>query len=383
MLTETEIPAEFMLQYCNGRGTRTSLEAVKEINSSTAITSVNGGKKMNQFQYNSLPLEDRPNFMSFQFNEQQLEEFIIQKIPDRPTIVDDLALKLTNLRSIIYKVASERSGSCWTEIRIQAFMALFLNYTFKAVGINLAALDANGDPISYTTSDNVTWNGHPDLKCCDPNETLLESATATIEMKVSMRQSDPRLFHSKALKPKQQLLCQALALLKGHSHTLSYLTDIFAISVMYYVKGKACLSARVTDARMFCVRLLLMCSDVSAEDWDTLLSPLDMEFVHITDEDDNVASTGGSNIPASNTYVATARALSAAPLTCSQRAKKCDSGHSLAFDDYYDDQEARDHRLTDITNYRRWEAKVLGHTYFGNEELQKCNEINENNMMQF
>ena len=59
-LTETVIPAQFMSRYCNGRGTRTSLEAVKEINSSTAKTSIHGGKKMNQFQYN-LSTAGRPS----------------------------------------------------------------------------------------------------------------------------------------------------------------------------------------------------------------------------------------------------------------------------------------------------------------------------------
>jgi hypothetical protein len=70
LMTETVIPAQFMSRYCNGRGTRTSLEAGKEIKSSTAMTSVHGEKKMNQFQYNSLPLEDRPNLMSFHLRAQ-------------------------------------------------------------------------------------------------------------------------------------------------------------------------------------------------------------------------------------------------------------------------------------------------------------------------
>lgn len=167
--------------------------------------------------------------MSFKFNEHQLEEFVIQKVPGCLTIVDDLALKLTHLRSIIYSVATERSESCWTGKRIQAFMVLFLKYTFEVVDIKLTALDANGNPTSYTTSDNVTWNGHPVLKCCDPDEPSLASATVTIEMKLSMCETDPRMFHSKALKPKQQLLCQALALLDGHTHTLTYTSLIFLL----------------------------------------------------------------------------------------------------------------------------------------------------------
>lgn len=128
-----------------------------------------------------------------------------------------------------------------------------------------------------------------------------------------------------------------------------------------------------------------MCSDVSTEDWDSLLSPLVMEAVDIPDEDDEVAPTDGSHVTASTIPVGTARASSSssAPSTRSQSRKKCDSGHNLAFDDSCDDEAAHNHRLADITNYQRWEAKVQGHTYFGKEELRKCNEINENYIMKF
>jgi hypothetical protein len=157
--------------------------------------------------------------MSFQFNEQHLETFVFEKFRNCLTVVEDLALKLTHLRFIIYKVAIDINGQCWHETRIQVFMALFLSSIFEAVNCNLRALYANRVPISYVTSDSVTWNGYSDLMRCDPTSRSLESAAATIERKVPIRNSDPRLFHSKALKPKQQLLCQALGLFDNRTHT--------------------------------------------------------------------------------------------------------------------------------------------------------------------
>jgi hypothetical protein len=382
ILASTAIPVEFMSRYCNGRGNGSSEEAAQEINSSTMITSVNGGKKMNQFQYSSLPLEDRPSFMSFQFNEQQLETFVFEKFRNCSTIVEDLALKLTHLRSIIYRVAIETNEQCWSETRIQAFMALFLNSTFEAVNCNLRALDANRIPISYVTSDGVTWNGYSDLMCCDPTSRSLESAAATIEMKVPIRSSDPRLFHSKALKPKQQLLCQALALLDNRTHTLSYLTDIFAISVMYYVEGKACLSARVTDAKLFCIRLLLMCIDVSAEEWASLLSPHEMVAVNLEEEDDEAAPNNVPHVAVFPSSKVAKESSSSAPRTRSQSGKRCDNVAKIALS-FVDEEEAHSRRLSDFTNYQHWEAKVLGHTYFGIKELRQHNELHENLSMNF
>ena len=74
--------------------------------------------------------------------------------------------------------------------------------------------------------------------------TSSNKAAATFEKKVPFADNGSRLHHSKALQPKQQLLGQAIGLLQElddtNAHTLSYLTDIFAICVMYHVEGKVC-----------------------------------------------------------------------------------------------------------------------------------------------
>ena len=103
-------------------------------------------------------------------------------------------------------------------------------------------------------------------------------------------QSNSTLFKSKAVRPKQQLLGQAMGLrqmCKGHppAYHISYLTDISALSVMYHLDRKACLSTRVSDAKAFCLRLLLMCCGLSHDELESLI-PAEMTNVDLEEEDD-------------------------------------------------------------------------------------------------
>ena len=74
---------------------------------------------------------------------------------------------------------------------------------------------------------------------------------------------------------------------KGHppAYHLSYLTDIFALSVMYHVDRKACLSTRVSDAKAFCLRLVLMCCGLNRDELESLI-PAEMTNVDLEEEDD-------------------------------------------------------------------------------------------------
>ena len=141
----------------------------------------------------------------------------------------------------------------------------------------------------------MTWKGCTDLKCVRGTSTEINSATATLEMKVPFNSHDPRLYHSTAIQPKQQLLGYAMGLLRSHKRidNLSYLTDCFALSVMYHVEGKAWLSKRVIDAKAFCLRILLMCCDLSTDEWRCLI-PADSDCVDIGDDEDDEASSTSS-----------------------------------------------------------------------------------------
>ena len=76
----------------------------------------------------------------------------------------------------------------------------------------------------------------------------------------------------------QQLIDQAVMCITeppppSRNYNLSYLTDMFALSVMYHVEGTAYLSKRVTDAKAFCMRLLLMCHEFSPDEWNKIRLP--------------------------------------------------------------------------------------------------------------
>jgi hypothetical protein len=259
---------------------------------------------------------------------------------------------------------------------------------FEKCAPNLQARAANKDLIEFSIENTnmvkENWSGYPDLKCCTRigDDDDVRKAASTLEMKVPFGKSG--LYQSKALQPKQQLLGQAIGLLSDRPYTLSYLTDMFAISVMHFVPGKALLSSRVTCARTFCLFLLLMCCDLSASNFDSLVPASGVCVVDLEDEEETEgmaeSAAVGSDLP-------TSLALSggkSGPITRSQRTsgKKCDVGVNSGGLVYgsldCDEEAAHNERLADITNILRWEAKALGFTYFGLEELRQINSGNEN-----
>jgi hypothetical protein len=347
----------------------------------------------------------RPEFFSFDFDENTLKNLVTSKfqLPQGgmtfDNLIEDLATKLTHLRSIIYSIKTVGNVSTtvvWKEMRIQSMMQLFLNYTFKAWYGNLTtivATAANGKNNENTiefretnpNGEEVVWRGCSDVKCCRPDSFNICDAVATVEMKVPFAFSDPKLFRSKALQPKQQLLGQAIGLLRAsnRTHNLSYLTDIFAISVMYHIQGKAYLSRRVTDAKASCLRLLLMCCDISSDEWNSLLQA-GMGTVDLDDDLETLSEqTHGLDLSdASSSCIPNSQAnnQAAGPNTRSRAAGNRGDGHQkttkvkVAYGTIgCEEEEAHERRLTDITNVRRWEARCLGIRYLDFDELQHHN----------
>jgi hypothetical protein len=324
----------------------------------------------------------RPEFLSFEFDEKVLEKIVASKFLsiEFDAVLIDLTMKLTQLRTIIYSinwVDGASDSAVWSENRIQCMMILFLNYTFKACNVLIVATAANTDAIELkvTNQDNVEveWNGYADLKCSSPELSLdVFEAVATLEMKVPFNPSDPRLYHSKALQPKQQLLGQAMGLLQssGRPYVISYLTDIVALSVMHHVKGKAYLSKRVTDAKAFCLRLLLMCCGLGTDEWADLLGQVDTTAVEIDDEDDPIPSaSSGSSV---SNPLANRRTEIADIHTRSQNKSGGNNHkkHNVCDTFGYEEEEVHQRRLADITNGRRWEAKCSGFKYLGVDEMK-------------
>ena len=421
MLTNTIIPSNVMENYCSGRA-RESTAAMAEIRSSTHKTTASGKKNLNKFKYADMDVTNRPKFVSWSIDEEVLEKMVKGKYTNGSCddFMSDLIIQLNKLRSIIYFKKDRFSGNLWAETtRIQPMMQLFVTYLFKkwnvgeTVPLNIAP--ANIDSLAIKLEElSTNWSGKTDLYCYNNvSEGNIYESKAIIEMKVPF---DPAsLYHSKALQPKQQLLGQSVGLFKRksneNSHTLSYLTDIFAISLLYHVKDVAYLSKRVTDPRAFCLRLLLMCCELTNEEWKQLLpvEPIDVDLKENEDENEeknankysssqqqgetigssnnnnnnnnsnknNKSNNNNNNNNNTNNSKKNKKSnnkdnnSSSNKKSCQISANKVPEVRYGTFD--LDEEEAHDRRLRDITNLLRWDAKCKGFTYLGEEELDKHN----------
>ena len=415
MLTNTIIPSNVMENYCSGRP-RESAAAMTEINSSTHKTTASGRKNLNKFKYADMDVTNRPKFVSWSIDEKVLEEIVKGKYANGSydEFMLDLIKQLNKLRSIIYFKQKRFSGNLWAETRcIQPMMQLFVTYLFRkwnvgeTVPLNIAP--ANIDTLTIKLEEfSVNWSGKTDLYCYNNvSEGNIYESKAIIEMKVPFGRSS--LHHSKALQPKQQLLGQSVGLFKRksneNSHTLSYLTDIFAISLLYHVKDVAYLTKRVTDPRAFCLRLLLMCCVLTDEEWGQLLpvEQIDVDLKEDENEDENEdedahkysssqqqgETIGSSNISNNTNSNKKNKMNNNNNTKNSKKSKKSNNKDNNSssnkksclnkvpevrygtFD--LDEEEAHDRRLRDITYLLRWDAKCKGFNYLGEEELDKHN----------
>ena len=379
MLLGNPVDVTFLEGYCDVRSERQSAAAMEDIVSSTQASSTGGTMVLNRFKYNEIPLWCRPDFLSFDFDENVLETFLSSKFPllSLRDVLSDLAEKLAQLRCIINSikwVPGSSANARWSKPRIQCMMMLFLHHTLEACADRMEATVANRDEITLSLKLNsdpldertLTWKGYADLKCCDQRLTVIGEACATFEMEVPF--SRDGLFGSSALKPKQQLLGQAMGLRQASSasriYNLAYLTDIFALSVMYHVEGKAYISKRVTDAKAFCLRLLLMCHNISLDEWKSLMLP-GASAVDIGMVDSNVSPIDpNSSRTRADEYNR--------PVT---RSVMKSDGNEHARHVIYgtfgcEEEEAQERRQPDIAQMLRWEAKCFGHIYLGDQEMK-------------
>ena len=334
---------------------------------------------LNKFQYNSISLSHRPEFLSFKFNDGILEEILAPKFPsiDFHQVLDDLALKLTKLRCIMYSSKWIHECSVLKESRAQCIMQLFLMDFFLACAPSMEVAAANDDLIELTviTHDNpvesVKWSGSTDLKCSQIGSMTIKEATATLEMKTPFNRAG--LYSTTAMQPKQQLLGYAMGLKEIDTsclYKLSYLTDFFAISVMYHVEKKAYLSERVTGAKGYCLRLLLMCcGDLSIGELTQLLG-VEAHPIVLDDIDDTVPPP--SNVDPSAYRSATARG----PVTRSQKNGGGAHEKQVACGSFRcEEEEAHEQRLVEYTDVKRWQAKLQGCKFLGLEEMWQHNRI--------
>jgi hypothetical protein len=315
-----------------------------------------------------------------------LKTFVASKLPslDLDSVLLDLTEQLTMLRSIVYSikcVQGVKSTAVWNETRIQCMMALFLKYTFETCNVvmEVGAAGSGYDTaieIKPTIHDGSSeqWNGFADLKCSLDWLTTIEYATATLDMKVPFNPSGNSLYRSRAVQPKQQLLSQAMGLLQksGRPYNLSYLSDIFALSVMYYTGEKAYLSERVTEVTAFCLRLLLMCCrDLSFGERESLMLAGTVTAA-LNDEDMSLAPM---NLSSSNPQDYHPAAFTR-PFTRSQKKVGGGREKQVACGTFgCDEEEAHEQRLADAADALRWEAKCNGFKYLGFYEMQQHNGI--------
>lgn len=392
-LTEKDVPVNILNEYCSARNDRGSVNnAMTEINSSSLHKSNAGTRKINTFTYSSMSLLERPIFLSFEFNEYNLEELVMKSYNGSEvqfqTFLTDLTVWLTGLRRIIYSikwVEDVDPSAKWAEIRVQGMMQLFLNAAFDGWFTNsdegaILATAANSNLIEFSVTDpdeqEVQWSGYSDLKCGLLGSDIL-SSTANVEMKVPFTTS---LFHSKGLKPKQQLLGQTIGLWKmtptsdTPHHRLSFLTDVFALSVLYFNGKTAYLSKRVTSAREFCLRLLLMCCSLSEDTWENLMAEGGKMQVDLTDENEESEvrkddSRQRGAVTRSQTGLATGgnKKMSEDREGDEENVMAC---NTIGREE--EEEEAHERRLEELSAMLRWEAKCLGVQFLGSDELQLC-----------
>ena len=298
------------------------------------------------------------------------------------TFLTDLTVRLTNLRRIIYSikwVEDADPSAKWVELRVQGMMQLFLNDTFERWVTSdedaILATAANSNLIELSVTDpneqEVKWSGYSDLKCGLKGSDIL-SSTATVEMKVPFTSS---LCHSKGLKPKQQLLGQAIGRWKmtctpgTPSHTLSFLTDVFALSVMYFDGKTAYLSKRVTSAREFCLRLLLMCCSLSEDIWENLMAEEGRLGVNLTDENEE----GEVGKDDRQRGAVTRSQIERVTGGNKKISEEDDKENVMACNTIgWEEEEACERRREELSAMLRWEAKCLGVQFLGSDELQLC-----------
>jgi hypothetical protein len=277
-LVNETLPADVLATYCTSQTDRDSTAAVALIESSTHVTSNNVRNQLSAFKFSSISKPKRPELFSFEFTEVNLRNVVMSKLTqlrDIESVLLGLVQSLSRVRCLIYAVHMANDLENVRELRAQCIMYLFLEDIFRTCSIAMEVSTAQGDNIELNVDTDsgeiIPITGFTDLKCYPTGSTSILDAIATIEMTRPFSKSG--LYKTPAFQPKQQFIGQALALMQMApcACKLSFLTDVFALSVVYHANGKVYLSRRVTDGTAFCLRLLLMCCNLSSDDWAGLI----------------------------------------------------------------------------------------------------------------
>ena len=374
-LVKDTLPADELATYCNSQTNRDSTAVVESIASSTRVTSDNVRNQLSAFQFSSILIQNQPELFSFQFTEVYLKHVVMSKLSqlqDFESVLLGLVQKLSRVRCLIYAVYMANNLENVKELRAQCMMYLFLEDIFRTCEIAMRASAAQGDDIVLnvdTDSDEIiTINGFTDLKCCPNRSTDIRDAIATIEMKRPF--SKKGLYKTPAFQPKQQFIGQALALMQmaPDASKLSFLTDVFALSVAYHVNGKVYLSRRVTDGKAFCLRLLLMCCNLSSDDWTKLIGDISVG-IDFDEAVDPVPHSNGLN------PITAERSVTRSVTRENERRVKSNGVSERKEHDTgcgtFEWEEDEEEWLEDITVVRRWEAKCKGDNFLGEDELRQ------------
>ena len=382
-LIDTALPN--LSTYASGRALD-SMGAMEEMKSSNQDT-LDGTKPLNKFRY-ALMGQNRPMFITWPIDEIALENLIRFKFVHKSfdVFLADLVTQLVKLRSIIY--AKTEQDMRWDETTsIQPMMELFVAYMLEqwssrqpgATHLGVAAANKPQFDIAFKEGD-TSWGGQTDLYCyLEESVDNIYESRAIIELKSPFDLNN--LYHSKAVGPKQQLLGQAVGCFRGKQgarYILSYLTDIFAISVLCHVKGCAYLSRRITEPKAFCLRLLMMCWDITDDEWNSLF-PSERSQVSIEDDTEvsipPVATTSLGVAPNPNVTnvrngVQNAKGGKSKSSNCKTGGKKC----GVIGDDA---EEERARRFEDITNMLQW-SDARHDCTLGVDMLAKHNSVGTN-----
>jgi hypothetical protein len=369
--------------YCKARNTRNSVEVVSEMSSGHSAI---GPLKFTKFKLSAMPSSQRPILRSFAHNAHKLENIVKKKFSgdDFAAFMSDLETKLDEVRAIVFSISwveGTFDNAVWPESRLQMLLQLFLDYMFKAwfgetSSTLLRASSATDYDIQLTVQsdsggEDVEYAGHSDIRV-DMNSGANSFPENTVELKVAFGTGNSRLYHSEASPAKQQFLCQSMGLLQmsGKSCSLSYLTDLMAISVLHLrtgdenlMAGQAHLSKRVTDGRQYCLLLLLMCFEVRESDWTSLGADHNSLLVVLDDEE--AASTTGFEEKIVN------KPSSKHNTRSGKGGGEAGSGRSRTLIPIVDgNEEAEERRLANILTMNRWQAERTGVPFLCQKELK-------------
>jgi hypothetical protein len=145
---------------------------------------------------------------------------------------------------------------------------------------------------------------------------------------------------------------------------------------MHYDGNEAYMSRRVTSAKEFCLRLLLMCCSVKEEEWNVLKAEGTTIDVDLTDENDEDEMGEEKTREFGGPVTRSKRGLKTKTACKEKSAGKMEDGKENVMTcgtiGSEEEEEAHERRLAEMSDMLQWEAKCLGVQFLGSEELHRC-----------